>query len=112
ESEAFRESSSPLTVALGLDITGRPVVADLSRLVHLLIAGATGSGKSVCLNGLLVSLLFRAQPEEVRLLLVDPKRVELSVYEGIPHLAAPVVADAREAAKALRWAVKEMERRY
>lgn len=112
ESEAFRESSSPLTVALGLDITGRPVVADLSRLVHLLIAGATGSGKSVCLNGLLVSLLFRAQPEEVRLLLVDPKRVELSVYEGIPHLAAPVVTDAREAAKALRWAVKEMERRY
>lgn len=112
ESDAFRESTSPLTVAFGLDITGRPVVADLSNLVHLLIAGATGSGKSVCLNALLVSLLFRAQPDEVRLLLVDPKRVELSVYEGIPHLAAPVVTDAREAAKALRWAVREMERRY
>lgn len=112
ESEAFRSNPSPLAVAFGLDITGQPVVADLPKLVHLLIAGATGSGKSVCLNGLLVSLLFRAQPDEVRLLLIDPKRVELSVYEGIPHLAAPVVTDPREAAKALRWAVKEMERRY
>ncbi|WP_304172527.1 DNA translocase FtsK [Limnochorda pilosa] len=112
ESDAFRNHPSPLAVALGLDITGQPVVADLSRLVHLLIAGATGSGKSVCINALLVSLLYRAQPDEVRLLLIDPKRVELSVYEGIPHLAAPVVTDPREAAKALRWAVKEMERRY
>ncbi|BAS27694.1 FtsK/SpoIIIE family DNA translocase [Limnochorda pilosa] len=112
ESDAFRQSRSPLAVALGLDITGKPVVTELPKLVHLLIAGATGSGKSVCLNALLVSLLFRTQPDEVRLLLIDPKRVELSVYEGIPHLAAPVVTDAREAAKALRWAVKEMERRY
>lgn len=112
EANEFRRSKSPLTVALGRDIAGKPLVADLQKLLHLLIAGATGSGKSVCLNSLITSLLYKADPDEVKFLMIDPKRVELSVYDGIPHLITPVVTDPREAASALRWAVKEMERRY
>lgn len=112
ESEEFQRMSSPLAMALGRDISGRPLVADLTKLLHLLIAGATGSGKSVCLNSIITSFLYKATPDEVKLMMIDPKRVELSVYDGIPHLIAPVVTDPRQAAGALRWAVKEMERRY
>ena len=112
ESEEFANSPSRLTIALGKDIAGKPLVADLTKILHLLIAGATGSGKSVCLNSIIASLLFKARPDEVKLMMIDPKRVELSVYDGIPHLIAPVVTDPRQAAGALRWAVKEMERRY
>ncbi len=111
-SEAFAKSKSKLTLALGKDIFGTPMVTDLSRMPHLLIAGATGSGKSVAVNAFLMSLLYNASPEEVRLILVDPKVVELQVYEGIPHLLVPVVYDPKHAAAALRWAVEEMERRY
>jgi S-DNA-T family DNA segregation ATPase FtsK/SpoIIIE len=103
---------SKLTVVFGKEITGRPITGDLDRLLHVLIAGATGSGKSVCINAILASLLFRAKPSEVKLLLIDPKVVELSVYEGIPHLVAPVVTDPKKAAGCLRWAVKQMEERY
>jgi len=112
ESEAFSSSPAPLTIALGKDTTGQPVVANLARMPHLLIAGATGTGKSVCLNTLLTSLLFRNTPEEMRLLLIDPKRIELKSYEEIPHLIHPVVNDAKMATRALRWAVQEMELRY
>ncbi|MFO7264779.1 MAG: DNA translocase FtsK [Bacillota bacterium] len=112
ESAEFQQLQSPLAMALGRDITGKPLVADLTKLLHLLIAGATGSGKSVCLNCIITSFLYKARPDEVKLMMIDPKRVELSVYDGIPHLIAPVVTDAREAAGALKWAVKEMERRY
>ncbi len=112
ETPEFQRCASPLTVALGLDIGGRPVVSTLDRLVHLLVAGATGSGKSTCVNSLLASLLFKATPRELKLLLIDPKVVELSGFNGIPHLLAPVVTDARRAAGCLRWAVREMERRY
>lgn len=112
ESETFSSSSIPLTIALGKDTTGQPVVANLARMPHLLIAGATGTGKSVCINTLLTSLLFRNTPEEVRLLLIDPKRIELKSYENIPHLIHPVVNDAKMATRALRWAVQEMELRY
>lgn len=112
ESDEFQKSRSKLTVGLGRDIAGKPLVADLQKLLHLLIAGATGSGKSVCLNSIITSLLYKADPEEVKLMMIDPKRVELSVYDGIPHLITPVVTDPKEAAGALRWAVKEMERRY
>ncbi|HEY8417542.1 MAG TPA: DNA translocase FtsK 4TM domain-containing protein [Limnochordales bacterium] len=112
ESEEFVSSPSRLTIALGKDIAGKPLVADLTKILHLLIAGATGSGKSVCLNSIIASLLFKARPDEVKMMMIDPKRVELSVYDGIPHLIAPVVTDPRQAAGALRWAVKEMERRY
>jgi len=112
ESEEFQQSPSRLTIGLGKDIAGKPLVADLTKLLHLLIAGATGSGKSVCLNSIIASLLFKAHPDEVKMMMIDPKRVELSVYDGIPHLIAPVVTDPRQAAGALRWAVKEMERRY
>ncbi|MDR7073821.1 DNA translocase FtsK [Fictibacillus barbaricus] len=112
EHDVFKESASSLTVALGLDISGAPVVTDLQKMPHGLIAGATGSGKSVCINSILVSLLYKAKPDEVRLLLVDPKMVELAPYNHIPHLVTPVITDAKEATAALKWAVEEMERRY
>ncbi|MDK2887204.1 MAG: segregation ATPase FtsK/SpoIIIE, family [Thermoanaerobacter sp.] len=112
ETPDFQEASSRLTVALGKDIAGNPVVADLARMPHLLIAGATGSGKSVCLNTIIASILFKATPEEVKFLIIDPKMVELATYNGIPHLVSPVVTDPKKAATSLRWAVKEMEHRY
>ncbi|MEZ5537826.1 MAG: DNA translocase FtsK 4TM domain-containing protein [Thiolinea sp.] len=112
ESREFKRSMSPLTLALGKDISGNTVVADLARMPHLLVAGTTGSGKSVAVNAMLVSLLYKATPEEVKMILIDPKMLELSSYEGIPHLLAPVVTDMKEAANALRWCVAEMERRY
>ncbi|SFO25444.1 DNA translocase FtsK [Nitrosospira briensis] len=111
-SQAYAEMVSPLTIALGKDIGGHPVVADLARMPHVLVAGTTGSGKSVAINAMILSLIYKATPEQVRLILVDPKMLELSVYEGIPHLLAPVVTDMRQAASALRWGVAEMERRY
>ncbi|HEX7081955.1 MAG TPA: DNA translocase FtsK 4TM domain-containing protein [Gammaproteobacteria bacterium] len=112
KSEAYDQLKSPLTLALGKDIGGQPVVADLARMPHLLIAGTTGSGKSVAINAMVLSLLYKATPEHVRLIMIDPKMLELSVYEGIPHLLAPVVTDMKQAANALRWCVAEMERRY
>lgn len=112
ESEAFSKSAFPLTIALGKDITGQPVVANLGKMPHLLIAGATGTGKSVCINTLLSGLLYRNTPDDMRLLLIDPKRIELNSYEGIPHLIHPVVTDAKMATRALKWAVGEMELRY
>ncbi|MEZ5564934.1 MAG: DNA translocase FtsK 4TM domain-containing protein [Gammaproteobacteria bacterium] len=111
-SRAYEEMSSPLTLALGKDIGGKSVVADLQRMPHLMIAGTTGSGKSVGINAMVLSLLFKAKAEEVRMIMIDPKMLELSVYEGIPHLLAPVVTDMKESANALRWCVAEMERRY
>jgi S-DNA-T family DNA segregation ATPase FtsK/SpoIIIE len=111
-SQAYADMASPLTIALGKDIGGHPVVADLGRMPHVLVAGTTGSGKSVAINAMILSLIYKATPEQVRLILVDPKMLELSVYEGIPHLLAPVVTDMRQAASALRWCVAEMERRY
>ena len=111
-SEAYDRSRSPLTLALGKDIVGEPVVADLARMPHALIAGTTGSGKSVALNAMILSLLYKATAEDIRLIMIDPKMLELSVYEGIPHLLTPVVTDMKEAANALRWCVAEMERRY
>ena len=108
----FKDAKSKLTVALGKDIAGQPVITDLGKMPHLLIAGATGSGKSVCMNTLIVSVLYKAKPDEVKFLMVDPKMVELGNYNGIPHLLAPVVTDAKKAASSLRWAVMEMERRY
>jgi S-DNA-T family DNA segregation ATPase FtsK/SpoIIIE len=112
KSRAYDDLASPLTLALGKDIGGNSVVADLSRMPHLLIAGTTGSGKSVAINAMVLSLLYKATPEHVRMIMVDPKMLELSVYEGIPHLLTPVVTDMREAANALRWCVAEMDRRY
>ena len=111
-SRAYDESVSPLSLALGHDIAGEPVVVDLGKMPHLLVAGTTGSGKSVGINAMILSLLFKASPEEVRLIMVDPKMLELAVYEGIPHLLTPVVTDMKDAANALRWCVAEMERRY
>jgi S-DNA-T family DNA segregation ATPase FtsK/SpoIIIE len=111
-SKAYEDLRSPLTLALGKDIGGKSVVADLQRMPHLLIAGTTGSGKSVAINAMVLSLLYKATPDEVRLIMVDPKMLELSVYEGIPHLLCPVVTDMKDAANALRWCVAEMERRY
>jgi S-DNA-T family DNA segregation ATPase FtsK/SpoIIIE len=111
-SRAYDELASPLALALGKDIGGAPVVADLARMPHLLIAGTTGSGKSVAINAMVLSLLYKSTPEQVRLIMIDPKMLELSVYEGIPHLLAPVVTDLKQAANALRWCVAEMERRY
>ncbi|MGP3593197.1 DNA translocase FtsK [Vagococcus sp. WN89Y] len=108
----FRESPSPLTVVLGKDIAGDPVIADLAKMPHLLVAGTTGSGKSVGVNAMILSMLYKATPEEVRFIMIDPKMLELSVYEGIPHLLTEVVTDMKDAANALRWSVNEMERRY
>ena len=111
-SPVYTEASSRLTLALGHDIAGEPIVADLAKMPHLLVAGTTGSGKSVGVNAMLLSLLYKATPEEVRLILIDPKMLELSVYEGIPHLLTPVITDMKDAANGLRWCVAEMERRY
>lgn len=108
----FRDNSSPLTVVLGKDIGGEPVVADLAKMPHLLVAGTTGSGKSVGVNAMIISMLYKATPDEVRFIMIDPKMLELSVYEGIPHLLTEVVTDMKDAANALRWSVNEMERRY
>jgi DNA segregation ATPase FtsK/SpoIIIE, S-DNA-T family len=110
--DTFMESRSKLPIALGVDIVGTPVIADLIRMPHLLIAGTTGSGKSVCLNAMICSILFKALPDEVKFLMIDPKRLELSSYEGIPHLLHPVVVDPKQASLVLRWAVEEMEKRY
>ena len=111
-SQAFENSKSPLTLALGHNISGQPVVADLARMPHLLVAGTTGAGKSVGLNAMLLSLLYKSSPEDVRLILVDPKMLELSIYDGIPHLLTPVITDMKDAANGLRWCVAEMDRRY
>ena len=112
ESDEFRNFPSKLAFALGQDIAGNPVVTDIDKMPHLLIAGATGSGKSVCINTLITSIIYKAKPDEVKLLLVNPKVVELSVYNGIPHLLIPVVTDPKKAAGALNWAVREMLQRY
>ena len=111
-SKAYDSATSALTIGLGKDISGKPFVADLGKMPHLLVAGTTGSGKSVAINAMVLSILYKATPEQVRLIMIDPKMLELSVYEGIPHLLAPVVTDMKEAANALRWCVAEMERRY
>ncbi|MEH7387261.1 DNA translocase FtsK [Bacillus sp. JJ1521] len=112
QSSEFLSNQSPLTVAMGLDISGKPIVTDLQKMPHGLIAGATGSGKSVCINAMLVSLLYKASPDDVKLLLIDPKMVELAPYNHIPHLVSPVITDAKAATAALKWSVEEMERRY
>ena len=112
KSSEFSDAKSPLTLALGKDISGQPVVADLAKMPHLLVAGTTGAGKSVALNAMILSLLYNATPKDVRLIMIDPKMLELSVYDGIPHLLAPVVTDMKEAASALRWCVAEMDQRY
>ncbi len=111
-SQVFAESPSPITLALGKDIAGNPTTVDLAKMPHLLVAGTTGSGKSVGINAMLLSLLYKSDPSQVRLILIDPKMLEMSVYEGIPHLLAPVVTDMRQAGNALNWCVAEMERRY
>ena len=110
--DVYQHAHSPLTLALGVDIAGHPMVVDLAKMPHLLVAGTTGSGKSVGINAMILSLLFKATPEQVRLIMIDPKMLELSIYDGIPHLLTPVVTDMKEAASALRWCVAEMERRY
>lgn len=110
--DVYQHAQSPLTLALGVDIAGHPMVVDLAKMPHLLVAGTTGSGKSVGINAMILSILFKATPDQVRLIMVDPKMLELSVYDGIPHLLTPVVTDMKEAASALRWCVEEMERRY
>ena len=112
EGEAFEKAKSPLTFAVGKDISGKPILTDIGKMPHLLIAGATGSGKSVCINTLIMSILYKADPKDVKLIMIDPKVVELSVYNGIPHLMCPVVTDAKDAAATLNWAVREMSDRY
>jgi len=112
EDKAFQDAQSKLTILIGKDVSGNPVVADLKDMPHLLIAGATGSGKTVCVNSLISSILFKARPDEVKFILVDPKMVELATYAGIPHLLHPVICEAKKAFVALNWAVEEMERRY
>lgn len=112
DSEGFRKASSPVTMGLGKDIGGKPEIVDLAKMPHLLVAGTTGSGKSVGLNAMILSMLLKAKPENLRMIMIDPKMLELSIYEGIPHLLTPVVTDMKEAANALRWSVKEMDRRY
>ncbi len=112
ESKEFKNSKSPISFAVGKDIAGKVVVTDIAKMPHLLVAGATGSGKSVCINTLIMSVIYKADPDDVKLILVDPKVVELSVYNGIPHLMIPVVTDMKKAAGALNWAVAEMEKRY
>ena len=111
-SNVYDEAKSALTIALGKDISGSAIIADLASMPHLLVAGTTGSGKSVAINAMLISILYKATPEQVRLILIDPKMLELSVYEDIPHLLCPVITDMREASSGLRWCVNEMERRY
>src|SRR5438552_9117915 len=111
-SMTYNDTASPLSLALGKDIAGKPVIVDLARMPHLLVAGTTGSGKSVAVNAMILSLLYKAEPRQVRLILIDPKMLELSVYEGIAHLLAPVVTDMKQAGNALNWCVGEMERRY
>ncbi len=111
-SQVYNENHSLVTLGLGKDIAGKPMVVDLARMPHLLVAGTTGSGKSVGINGMILSILYKADPSQVRMILIDPKMLELSVYEGIPHLLAPVVTDMREAGHALNWCVHEMDRRY
>jgi S-DNA-T family DNA segregation ATPase FtsK/SpoIIIE len=111
-SQVYNDMGSAMTIAMGKDITGKPIVADLAKMPHVLVAGTTGSGKSVAINAMILSLVYKADPSQVRLILVDPKMLELSVYEGIPHLLAPVVTDMKHAANALNWCVAEMERRY
>jgi S-DNA-T family DNA segregation ATPase FtsK/SpoIIIE len=112
KSKAYDDMASPIALVLGKDIGGNPIVADLGRMPHLLVGGTTGSGKSTAVNAMVLSLLYKSTPEHVRLIMIDPKMLELSVYEGIPHLLAPVVTDMKQAANALRWCVAEMERRY
>jgi S-DNA-T family DNA segregation ATPase FtsK/SpoIIIE len=112
EAPEFNNATSKITFVLGKDIAGTTIIANLAQMPHLLIAGATGSGKSVCMNTLIASILFKARPDEVKMLMVDPKMVELTAYNGIPHLISPVVTDSKKAATALRWAVREMEKRY
>ena len=111
-SSVFEKSKSKLTICLGKDIVGNPVVAELDKMPHLLIAGATGAGKSVALNAMICSLLYKSRPDEVKMIMVDPKRIELSSYDGIPHLITPVVTHPKKATNALFWAVHEMENRY
>ena len=111
-SRTFEDYSSSLTIALGKDIAGNPIVADLQKMPHLLIAGTTGSGKSVCINTIILSLLYKHTPEKCKFILIDPKMLELSTYEGIPHLLCPVITEAKRAASVLGWVVKEMESRY
>src|SRR6185437_10976788 len=111
-SQVYNDAGSHLTLGLGKDIVGAPMVADLAKMPHLLVAGTTGSGKSVGINAMILSLLYKAEARDVRLLMIDPKMLEMSVYEGIPHLLAPVVTDMRQAAHGLTWCVAEMERRY
>src|SRR5512134_871835 len=112
ESDIYQRSTSKLTLALGKTIHGEPFMSDLATMPHLLIAGSTGTGKSVGLNAMLTSILFRATPDDVRMIMIDPKRLELGMYEEIPHLMTPVVVDPKKASNALRWAVREMEERY
>src|SRR3990170_3898155 len=111
-SDEFKKAKSKLSLGLGMDISGKPVVTDLAQIPHLLVAGATGSGKSVGINSMICSILFNSTPDEVKMIMIDPKMIELSIYDGIPHLIAPVVTNPKKAANAIRWVVEEMERRY